>query len=258
MAEGSDAGTTIRCHGPEVLANNSQGKKMRICAYAGWARLPGRALAGTVIVLASGGFAAQASAATIAVNRPCYVNLSSTRAAPMTVIGSGFVPGDMVLVQSSDGSVNARTTASLTGTIGVTTAAPTPFIATPGPKSVSLTAKDFTATGATISAATSVTSTLLDVQTKPSSGKLTQKVTWLFSGFRSGKQIFGHYLRRRQVARQRFGKAKGPCGVLKVRARFYPGGHPRYHSYQLQLDDSRKYSPHASPRVTVRISTFAF
>ncbi|MGH2915837.1 MAG: hypothetical protein ACRDMX_12710 [Solirubrobacteraceae bacterium] len=79
---------------------------------------------------------------------------------------------------------------------------------------------------------------------------------WSFSGFRPGKTIYGHYIHGRQVALARFGRAHGPCGMLKVRARFYPGGHPRSRSYRLQLDQSRHYSKRARPRVLTSISAF--
>jgi hypothetical protein len=60
-------------------------------------------------------------------------------------------------------------------------------------------------------------------------------------------------VRSKQVARVRFGRAKGPCGVLKVRARFYPGGHPRYDNYTLVFDSSKRYSKKTRPRVLLKI-----
>ena len=231
---------------------------MRACAPAFGGRGRVRtALTGSVVMLVSGTLAAQASAASIAVNKPCYVNAAS-RAAAMTVSGSGFTPGDPVDIQSSDGSVAATANAGASGAFAVTTGAPTPFLPRPESKTFTLTASDFTATGTTITATTRVTVTDLSVTTAPSRAALTEKVTWYFSGFDPGKQIYGHYLRRNEVARAEFGTAQGPCGLLKVNARFYPGGHPRYKTYTLQVDNSKPYSMHTTPRVLAQLGTMFF
>lgn len=196
--------------------------------------------------------AAQASAATISVDRPCYVNSFHNRA-QMTVLGSGFTPGDPVEITSSDGTVAAAATASSAGTISVVSGAPAPAFQNPGQKLVILTAEDLS------TAATATTQTLtapLAVQTRPARSKFTHKVTWFFSGFRPGKPIYAHYLRRHPVAKTRFGKAKGACGLLKTRALLFPGGHPRFKTYHVQIDDSKHYSRHASPKIVTKLGTF--
>ncbi len=198
-------------------------------------------------------FASAAGAATIQVNQPCFVDSSTATGAPMVVTGAGFVPGDEVQIASSDGSVNATATADANGAIAVTTTAPTAFFQVPSAKTVTLTAQDFSLNSGTISAATPVTFTTLAVLPQPSQAKLTSKVTWYFSGFTPGKVIYGHYLRKKPVARARFGRAKGPCGLLKVRARFYPGGHPRSSSYTLVFDNAKRYSKKTRPRVLIKI-----
>jgi hypothetical protein len=81
-------------------------------------------------------------------------------------------------------------------------------------------------------------------------------VTWYFSGFDGGHYIYGHYLRHgREVARARFGHAKGDCGLLRVRARFFPG-HQRYRTYGLQFDDTRLYSKRSSPRIVITLGAY--
>jgi hypothetical protein len=208
------------------------------------------------VILASGASAATttpesgAATTTIAVARPCYVNTSRTQRAPMTVTGSGFAPGGQVQISSIDGSVNLDTTASPTGTVTATTPAPDPPFTLPGQQTVTLTATESTAG---ITATTPVTVAPLAVGIMPTQAVPSQKVTWYFSGFQPGKLIFGHYLRRKQVALTRFGRASGACGVLKAKALVYPGGHPRYHLYGLQLDDSRSYSRRSSPRLDKQI-----
>jgi hypothetical protein len=210
-----------------------------------------RAAFGAAALLVPAAFASAAGAATIGVSRPCFVDVG-TKAAPMLVSGSGFVPGDEVSLTSSDGSVDATATADPSGAIALTTGAPNPSFKLPGAKTLTLTANDFSSNG-TITATVPVTVTTLAAVPKPTQAKLTSKVTWYFSGFTPGKYVYGHYLRKKQVARARFGRAKGPCGVLKVRARFYPGGRPRYDSYTLVFDNSRRYSKKTRPRVLLKI-----
>ncbi|MEO6858794.1 MAG: hypothetical protein ABI323_09425 [Solirubrobacteraceae bacterium] len=195
--------------------------------------------------------AAQASAATLSVNQNCFVNTTTERTlhqAPMVVTGSGYVPGDSVTITSSDGSVNTVTQAGPAGTIGIQIGAPTPFLKLPGSQVVGLTASDDNASG-TITGGTFLKTTLLDVATVPSTAPPSRRVSWYFSGFRPGRPIYVHYLHRgRQVARVRFGEAKGVCGLLRTRARFFPG-RQRYQRYGLQFDDSKRYSKRSRPRL---------
>jgi hypothetical protein len=211
----------------------------------------------TGALLAPGPAAAQASAAKLSVNKPCYVDTvdrTGVRAAMMTVAGSGFVPGDPVHITSSDGSVNDQTTANNLGDINVTIGAPTPTFTLPVDKVQTLTASDFAASG-TVTASTPVKDTELAVATRPAQARPAQRVTWYFAGFRPGHLVYGHYLRKHQVALARFGRARGVCGLLRVRARFYPGGHQRYQHYRLQFDDSRRYHKHSTPRIDTSLNT---
>ena len=196
--------------------------------------------------------AAQASAATISVNKKCYVTTSKQRA-QMTVIGSGFVPGDTVLLQSGDGTVNATGPVSPAGTISITTGAPLPKAI--AEQSTTVTATDFSTSGQ-VAAATTVSVAPLAVKTKPARAKFTHPVTFFFFGFKPGKQIYAHYLHPKQVARERFGKAKGACGVLKTKALLFPGGHPQFKTYKVQFDDAKAYGRHASPKIDTKLNTF--
>ena len=206
---------------------------------------------------ASGALAQQAAAATITVAEPCYVNTSTAKRAQMTVTGSGFVPGGTVQLSSSDGTVKATTLATVTGAIAVTTPAPDPSFALPGQQTVTLTAQQPSTPGALVTATTPVTVAPLSVAIMPAQAQPTQRVTWFFSGFEPGRPIYGHYLRRHQVALERFGPARGACGLLKVKAFLYPGGRPRYRLYGLQLDDSRHYRAGAAPRIDKKLQ-FSF
>jgi hypothetical protein len=172
----------------------------------------------------------------------------------MLVTGSGYVPGDSVAISSSDGSVNTVLQANAAGDIAGTVGAPTPFFKRPGSKALALTANDYSSSLGTITGATFLKVTDLAVATVPALARPARKVTWYFSGFSTGRYVYGHYLRHgREVARARFGQAKGACGLLRVQARFFPGGHQRYRTYGLQFDDTRHYSRHSSPRIVTSL-----
>jgi hypothetical protein len=96
----------------------------------------------------------------------------------------------------------------------------------------------------------------LSVATKPAVAKPTRKVTWHFSGFTPGKTIWIHYLRKRVVNRMSFGKANGPCGTLTARRKFYPGGHPQFTKYTVVIDQVKRYSKSARPRIVTTLSFF--
>jgi hypothetical protein len=185
------------------------------------------------------------------VNKVCFVNTftgSTIRQDPMQVTGSGYVPGDPVTVTSSDGTVDTVLQADPTGAIAGTIGAPTPFFNHPGSRVLAMTANDYSSSRGTITGATFLKVADRGVDTVPGRAPPSRKVTWYFAGFRTGRYIYGHYLRHgREVARARFGRATGDCGLLRARARFFPG-HQRYQTYGLQFDDTRHYSKRSRPR----------
>jgi hypothetical protein len=211
---------------------------------------------GGCVVLAvafSGVVVAQASAASIAVTQACVVNADSAVGSPMIVRGTGFVAGDSVNLQTTKGSAFGTTTADPTGSFTVTMTAPTLGTSKPAFSSFVLQAMDST-TGAA-SASTSFDVANLAVATNPSQGKPSKKVTWSFSGFISGAEIYAHYLHGKQVtATAKFGRAQGSCGTLKKKAVFYPGT-ARYDSYRLQIDDARRYLATSLPRFIATLKT---
>jgi hypothetical protein len=232
------------------ICSSSVGRGALIGGIAALAVASGASAATTIAGPAGGTASGAAVPATISVANRCYVNRSPRDRAPMTITGSGFAAGGEVQISSSDGSVKGDTTASATGTIAFTTSAPDPSFTLPGQQTVTLTA---TQTTAAITATAPVTVAPLAVGIRPSEAVPSQKVTWYFSGFDPSKLIFGHYLRKQQVALARFGRAGGACGVLQARAPLYPGGHPQYHLYGLQLDDSQRYSKNSSPRLDKQV-----
>jgi hypothetical protein len=181
------------------------------------------------------------------VTKKCYVNVNPSAGAPVTILGSGFGPGDAVDIQGGD--LFTTTTASATGTIAATTHGPILATADPATKRFTLTATDEVNPASV--ATTELKVANLAVTTKPAKVKhLTTKVTFLFSGFAPGKHIFAHYVRKKSLARAEFGKANGDCGVLKEKALLYPGGHPRYRQYTVAFDSTKKYSKHTRPQVS--------
>lgn len=208
-----------------------------------------------ILVPASGALAAQASAATISANRACYVNANPGIGAPMTITGGGFTPGDPISVSGS--TVFASATADANGNFAVTTNAPILPTIFPASRSTTLTAQD-EYTG--VSAQVVVRSANLAVSEKPGSVRHVsrQKVTFTFSGFTPGKHIYAHYLRKKVVARMKFGKASGPCGTLRQKALMYPGGHPGHDSYTVTFESSKRYSKKAFPRVTEKLEILRF
>lgn len=212
---------------------------------------------GLAALAAPGLGAAQAAAATLTVNKPCYVNTLSARgpqAARMVVTGTGYIPGSTVNIASTDGTVFKAVQANASGVIIAIVGAPTPSFSRPGSRALGLVATDQANTS--IVGGTFLKVADLAVATVPSKAKPSRKVVWYFSGFRPGQYVYGHYLRNgREVARARFGRAKGVCGLVRVGARFFPGGHQRYRHYGLQFDDSRRYHRGSRPRIVTSLNT---
>jgi hypothetical protein len=198
--------------------------------------------------------AAQASAATLAVSAPCYVNVNSAKGTPIDITGTGYTPGDMIAVQGN--AVFGTTTAGPDGSINLVTTGPILPFAGPGMGSTTLTSQDETS-GAGNLANTAVTVANFSVDTQPSVAKPSRKVTWRFSGFIPGHSIYVHYLHKSNVVdRMAFGKAQAPCGTLKARDKFYPGGHPHFSKYQVVFDQVKRYTQRARPRISTTLSFF--
>ena len=130
---------------------------------------------------------------------------------------------------------------------------PAPILGTlkPGEAAVPLSAEDETSDDTT--AATTFTVANLAVSRNPVTGEPSEKATWKFSGFTSGAEIYAHYLHGTKVTgTAKFGRASGPCGLLRKRAQFYPGK-AKYDTYMVQIDDSPRFSPSSFPRVDTQL-----
>jgi hypothetical protein len=221
-------------------------------------RLASIAMTACCAVPAAGALAAQASAATLAANKACYVNPDPAQGAPMVITGSGFVPASTVNL--SGGTVLGSGVVDANGNVSIPASAPELATIAPASKTTVLTATADNADGSQTIATLPVRSANLAVATKPGSVRNVRKddVTFMFSGFVPGKRIYGYYLRKKVVAKAKFGKAQGPCGMLKQKALLYPGGRPSHDSYKVTFESSSKYDKSAFPRVTGTLNILHF
>jgi hypothetical protein len=207
------------------------------------------------LTLACAGIAAaQASAATITVGVACVVNPDPASGSPVMVTGAGFTPGDPIALQTTAGGGFGNATADANGNFTVTITAP--ILSTTGPSfsPFTLTATDdLNPLPATPTATFDVAN--LAVATNPMEAKPSKRVTWSFSGFDSGAEIYVHYLHgKKVVATKAFGRASGTCGTLKTKKVFFPGK-AKYDSYRVQVDDSRHYSAKSLPHWVATLRT---
>jgi hypothetical protein len=213
-------------------------------------------LALAVALAATLGAAARAhAAATLLVNRPCYV---ITKKVPrMTITGSGYAPNSHVLITST-ANVDASTTANAAGAIQLKLNAPAPQFAAPSVKVFTFTAKD-EGTDPAIVASSPVRVAPLgalhgSTPKAPGLKALTETANWSFAGFTPGQTIYAHYtIHGQQVAAQAFGTARGACGTLHARAPLFPAT-PHHASYPVQFDVAKRYSPRTSPKLSGRVS----
>jgi hypothetical protein len=191
------------------------------------------------------------------VDKGCYVNTVSKGklVRPLMVVGgSGYAPGATIEISSNDSTVAGQTRANTRGEFLAVVKAPEPLklnLKKPTSEATTISATDGVNTGST-----TARSTLLDAATVPAKAKPQRRVTWYFSGFTSGRAVYGHYLRgKHQVARVRFGRAHGACGLLRVKRTLLPA-HLRNRKYGVQLDDSKRYSRRARPRIDTTLNVF--
>lgn len=203
-----------------------------------------------VLLASSAVLAAPAGAQTIAVNGSCFVNADPDVGTPVTVSGWDFTPGDSIDLASPLSLGTAMIAAD--GTFTTMVKAPTLKTSGPAQSRFLLTASD-PITGTT--ATTSFRVANLAVGTTPAVARPSTRVKFSFSGFRGRANLYGHYLLHGKViATKRFGRTRGPCGMLKARARLFPGGHPGFGNYKVQFDDSRRYSAKALPRIDLALT----
>lgn len=216
-------------------------------------KLLGTAVAVGVALLA---LAPAALAATVRVNRPCYVAPKIGVGANIGVSGAGYTPGEAVFVHilAPGGLLTfTETTIAPDGTLRAALRDVSPESIDPIVERKTLQVVGVLS-GAVL-AQTKVKLTNLAVRTNPATAPSHRRVTYRFSGFKQGRPIFGHYLfRGRQVAKHRFGKAHGPCGTLKAKARIFPANKRNHRKYGVQFDGHRKYSKRTRPAIRTAVT----
>jgi hypothetical protein len=212
------------------------------------------AIAAATVTIASAVPAAPAATQALAATRTCYVNADPSKGAPVTLNGTGFAPGDSIDIEGQE--VFGTTTAASDGSFTAIVDGPRLGTADPAAKQFTLTAHD--ETDGVTSASTQILVANLAFRTKPAVAKPSREVMFHFSGFSRGRPIYAHFVHGKQVAvTHDYGRANGPCGMLKTRTRLFPGGHPRFRHYKVQFDDSRRYRPGSLPRIVTAISIHA-
>jgi hypothetical protein len=198
---------------------------------------------GTATLLASGALAAQSSAAAIALNASCYLNTPSSTA-KMTIGGSEFAPSTSI---SISGRVSATVTTDTAGNFVATFKAPNDT-SKPGARKFTVTASGADAAGQSATVSTTGHYSLAGLALSDTVVGFSTRITYYFGGFRSGKQIYGHYfIGKRLTGRKRFGKATGPCGTLKAKATGYPISKAQPDKWTVFYDDVAKFSKNALP-----------
>jgi hypothetical protein len=191
---------------------------------------------------------ATADAASVSLDRPCYANPVPGHAT-LKVAGAGFKPGDTVDVTGQQ--IFSSATVGPGGAFAVQV--PAPVLPTISPLSAPAPVT-LTATSETNPAFTSSTSFLLTnfaFATTPGQGPASGRTNWVFSGFPTGATIYGHFIfRGRLRGTHRFGRAQGPCGTLKVKAKRLPVRKVSFGAWQVQLDTRARYRKGVQPSIT--------
>lgn len=197
---------------------------------------------------------AGASAATAALDLPCYVS-----GQPGSLALSGYAPNVAVTVANADlGSTQVTTDA--TGSVTVPFTPPSGNdLKRPGSRAFVVTATEVANPASTGTASSRVAPLAFATDTGTKSPKADR--TWTFSGFAVGKPIYAHFrLGGTTRGTYRFGVAKGPCGEYKRHA---PGiavaGRARAGTWTIQVDQVKRYSAKTKPALkdtTVVFTTF--
>ena len=197
---------------------------------------------------------AAASAATVETGRACYVAKGSN-GVNIDVTGSGFTPGEDVFAQvPAPGGLGAvdDTTVAPDGTISVTVQQLYPESIEPVVEKKMMQIKGILS--GQILAEVPFRITNLAVKTVPATAAYHKIVTYIFAGFRPHKPVFGHYFRHKHlVVTHKFGKAKGPCGILHAKSKLFPGNGPRNAKYKVQFDNSKRLNPKAKPKIVTSL-----
>ncbi|MBS1885605.1 MAG: hypothetical protein JSU06_00270 [Actinobacteria bacterium] len=197
---------------------------------------------------------AASAAGTISTGRACYV-ASGNEGVSIDVNGSGFTAGEAVFAQiPAPGGLSGytETTVNPDGTLAATVSHVYPASSEPVAQKMTMQIKGVLSDQILAEVPFQVTN--LAVKTKPATAPYRKVVTYVFAGFRPDKPIFGHYFRHKHlVVTHKFGKAKGPCGILHAKSRLFPGHSPRSAKYKVEFDNTKKVDPKATPKIVTSL-----
>jgi hypothetical protein len=199
---------------------------------------------------------AASAAGTITTGRACYVAKGS-EGVNIDVSGSGFTAGEAVFAQvPAPGGLAGYVEATVNpdGTLSATVEHVFPGGIEPVAEKKVMQIKGVLSDQILAEVPFQITN--LAVKTVPATASYHKVVTYVFAGFRPHKPIFGHYFRHNHlVVTHKFGKSKGPCGILHAKAKLFPGNGPRGAKYKVQFDDSKKVNPKAKPKIVTSLGS---
>jgi hypothetical protein len=199
---------------------------------------------------------AASAAGTITTGRACYVAKGS-EGVNIDVSGSGFTAGEAVFAQvPAPGGLAGYVEATVNpdGTLSATVEHVYPGGIEPVAEKKVMQIKGVLSDQILAEVPFQITN--LAVKTVPATASYHKVVTYVFAGFRPHKPIFGHYFRHNHlVVTHKFGKSKGPCGILHAKAKLFPGNGPRGAKYKVQFDDSKKVNPKAKPKIVTSLGS---
>ena len=188
--------------------------------------------------------AAEAATTAIAPAKKCY------RSGEKVVFGgTGFTPNNTVRVTSNGVAIPGGLTTNPVGT----------FLGrlTVGQRSGEQT-KTYQAidnANPTITAATAIKVSALNVGVKPKNGNPGRKLRIKARGFTSGGTLRAHVVKGRFRRNIRIGKVKGACGKVTKRKRIFRSS-TRSGTYTVQFDTKRRYSRKTAVRIRYRVTVF--
>jgi hypothetical protein len=207
-----------------------------------------RTIAAATIAAAALTGTAQAQAATLAVDATCYLSGS-----PINSSAAGFTPGGPVNF-SFDGQLASSGVADGAGNLAQPLTAPA-LPAGSAQHTFSLAAQD--QTNPALAATTQVNVTERVATVSPHRARPKRRVKFKVHALNPNQPVWLHYVfHGRQRYRKRLGVARGACGSLTKRARFFPVNRPKTGTWTFQFDNRKKYSKHTQPQIRGPVRIF--
>lgn len=210
----------------------------------------------TLALVGAGALAlpAAASAATVTLDKPCYVS-----GQPGTVALAGFAPNAVVTLENADLGPTKITT-DVTGSFTVPFTPPSGAdLKKPGSRELVFKATEDANPANTAMGGSRIAPLAFATDSGTKSPKANR--SWYFSGWVTGKPIYAHFrFGGKTRGTYRFGVPTGPCGEYKRRA---PGigvkGGVSRGTWTVQVDQAKSYKSTTKPALkdkTVVFTTF--